>query len=708
MIYYEWRKVFGNRVILCVLGFLLLLNGVCTVYSARRIRENGTSLTETAAVAREWSGMSVEEALDYIDGEIGKYYAAVLAGEPVSEEAFLRNEILSDEQARLKELADYDAYLDEICASAQALSQTGLFGGSDTFTGKTVGKTKQAYEQLSADGFCADVPYGMDLVIGSNWTEYILLLTEIAFALLFFLQEQETGMLSLLRSKPAGREKTAAAKLAALWTASAVNCFLFYGCNFLLAWKLVGLGSLSRPVQTLTDFYTCPFGIAAGTYLLLFLAFRILVEIAVGTGFAWLCTLLKNSRLSVMAIVLVYTVQLLLFRYGDSLPKYFNSAALRNVNVFFSDYRCLNLLGIPVEILTVGLSAVLLLLVGGGTGVLVCYAGSWTAAGGTICRKKYGACKAAAGKKQKSMQLSDSVTAFELRKLLIFRGGALLALTLLLLQSLFWGNMLFRTTLETFYYRGYAAEFSGVLTEQTDERIAEEADRLDTSDEEMTLYEALQDGTITEEYYAYALERLKPDVFQVNAFERIKSQYERLRQLSEETPSIELIDITGWDALLGKAGLESNLICLLTVFLSEILLFCGYGVYERATGVDLLITASCAGHRAVYRSKGHVVAGQSVLLAVFGFFPRWFRISMYYGLDGFSAPAAGFVFRALPGWFGMAGLLCVAGLFILILCTVVGSLIWKLSQRFSSVYSAMFVSSVCFMLPVVIWLMFLG
>lgn len=55
MIHYEALKLLRNKAVLCALGFLLLLNGICTVYSAEHISEEEYSLSEAAAVAEEWS-----------------------------------------------------------------------------------------------------------------------------------------------------------------------------------------------------------------------------------------------------------------------------------------------------------------------------------------------------------------------------------------------------------------------------------------------------------------------------------------------------------------------------------------------------------------------------------------------------------------------------------------------------------------------------
>lgn len=55
----------------------------------------------------------------------------------------------------------------------------------------------------------------------------------------------------------------------------------------------------------------------------------------------------------------------------------------------------------------------------------------------------------------------------------------------------------------------------------------------------------------------------------------------------------------------------------------------------------------------------------------------------------------------------MIWLLGLFAVFLLGLCILAGTLIWKLSLRSNSVYSAMFLSAACFILPVIALLLFL-
>lgn len=703
MIYYEALKLLRSKAVLFALGFLLLLNGVCVLYSAEHVSEEGYSPAEAAGVAEEWSGMSLGEAIDYITSELETYSVNVSSGESISEADFVRGTILSSELSRLTELSQYNEYREGIQASAEAMTRTGLFGGSNSFARRTAENTAQVYKRLEVNELTPDAPYGISLVIDSRETGYILLLIEIAFALLLFLQERDSGMMALLLSKPAGRKHTAAAKIITLWAASIVVCLLFYGSNLILAWKLAGLGPLDRPIQTLTGFYSSPWELSAGTYLVIFLLHRMLAEAMAGTVFAWLCTLFKNGKLAAAVICAVFIAEMLLGAYADGWPRYFNLAALRDPNAFFCDYICLSLFGIPVNILSVSIFALILLILGGSIGTVLCYARQWAIPAPSLHRRK----SAGRGTAKKNVRINASVTRQEIKKLLGYRGGLPIAAALFLAQMLIWGNTAFRATSDVFYYRAYAREFSGVISEETDRKIAEEEDRLDTSDEQEVLAQALEAGTITQDYYEYAIDQLQTDSFQFEAFARIKTQFERAEQVAAQVPAVELIDVTGWDALLGKDGAESNLICLLSMLLCEVLLFSGYGVYEKTTGVELLIIASRTGRKNVYRKKRRIVMGQSFLLALFGFFPRWIWVIMHYGLDGIHAPAASFVLQELPAFFTMTWLLVLFTVFLLVLCILAGTLIWQLSLRSNSVYSAMFLSAACFILPVIALLLFL-
>ena len=204
MIYYEALKLLRSKAVLFALGFLLLLNGVCVIYSAEHVSEDGYSPAEATEAAEEWSGMSLGEAIDYITSELETYSVNVSSGESISEADFARGTILSSELSRLTELSQYNEYREGIQASAEAMTRTGLFGGSSSFTRRAAENTAQVYKRLAVNELTPDAPYGISLVIDSRETGYILLLIEIAFALLLFLQAVSYTQ---SRSSPCGRHR---------------------------------------------------------------------------------------------------------------------------------------------------------------------------------------------------------------------------------------------------------------------------------------------------------------------------------------------------------------------------------------------------------------------------------------------------------------------------------------------------------------------
>ena len=702
MIYYEILKLIRNKAAVRAWLVLFLIHAVGAIYAAEGIGGEGFSCAQAGEEAKAWAGMSAAEALLSINRACDVYHEQISGGRMLTEDDYIRGVILSEEKLRLEQLSGYQDYREEIRASAKAMDQVNFFGGSDSFTRRVAQKTSRAYEKLSLTELTSDYPGGIRLIINNRQTQAALFLAALAFAMLIFLQDQDSGMLPLLFSKRTGRRRAALAKMAALWVVSALTCLLFYGSNVLLAWKLVGLGDLHRPVQTLTGFYTSPCEISVGAYLLLFPVCLIFAQAAVGALFGCLCVLLRNGKLAAAVIGAVCAVELLFAEGAAGWLKYFNLVTLVDPNVFFSDYVCVNFFGIPVHLWAVGMAAFLFLAVGSSAGVVVCYTMQKSVPSVLFVYKKSLHKQVTKGRRQ----VMHPVTGKEAAKLLYDRGGLYLALALLVGQLVFWGGRHFWTTPEVFYYRAYAAEFAGVVSEQTDIAIKEEEERLDTSRREEQLYEALQQGTITQDEYDAALGRIQTDGFQLKAFTQMKQQYENVKELAADIPTIEIIDQTGWSVLLGKDGTVSNLLCLMLVLACEILLFSAYGVHERSTGVDLLITASHMGHKAVYHKKELVVLGQSAVFAVFGFLPRWLRIYAYYGLDGCKAPAASLLLRAVPASVTMVWLLCLSAALLVFLCVCAGDLTWKISVRCSSVYGAVFVSSACFLLPVAMLLLF--
>ena len=90
-------------------------------------------------------------------------------------------------------------------------------------------------------------------------------------ALILVRQERDSGLLSLIRSLPGGRLKTAIAKLAAFAASLLVVLMVLYGVNLAYCSASFSLGPMNRTIQSVPALMRCTMQITVGQYLFRFL-----------------------------------------------------------------------------------------------------------------------------------------------------------------------------------------------------------------------------------------------------------------------------------------------------------------------------------------------------------------------------------------------------------------------------------------------------
>lgn len=109
---------------------------------------------------------------------------------------------------------------------------------------------------------------GLYTAISYTFTDLILLASILVLALLLVRQERDSGLLSLVRSLPAGRLHTALAKLGSFALSLLAVLVLLYGVNLAYCAATFGLGPLSRTIQSVPALMRCTMQITVGECIL--------------------------------------------------------------------------------------------------------------------------------------------------------------------------------------------------------------------------------------------------------------------------------------------------------------------------------------------------------------------------------------------------------------------------------------------------------
>ena len=247
----ELRKVWGGRVFPALLAILAASN-LLLLWMGTRPTAKQPPASAYRAVGAELSDKTMEEKGAYLHNQyteieslvkIGQYYRELAYGgygltqyrqdnaamfdayeQEYTDKTYtlftdnLNTEyrLFSQLQSEYDTVAAYNDFLDGVQTKAAQLSGISIFQNDRTgYDLKNIELTAQVYAGL------ADTPIeyypqkGLYTAISYAFTDLILLAAMLLLALILVRQERDSGLLSLIRSLPGGRLKTAIAKLAA-------------------------------------------------------------------------------------------------------------------------------------------------------------------------------------------------------------------------------------------------------------------------------------------------------------------------------------------------------------------------------------------------------------------------------------------------------------------------------------------------------------
>ncbi len=254
-------------------------------------------------------------------------------------------------------LAGYGDYLTNIQSQAQIQSQTSLFGKPGSFSRRNLKKT--------ADDFATIL--GVDVELGSSaaitkWLDFedelgdYLHLLAIVIIVMAFLEERRRGLWSVIRSLRGGRARLGLTRLGVLFFGSVLAMVLFTLSPLLLSLAIHGgWADLSRPLQSVPAFGTCPLSITFAQWLLQFLALKVLAGVLMGLLVWCLLGSLTNVQFSVSVLGAALAAEFALY---ELLPvqsflnvlKYFNIFAYVHTAALYTKYLNVNLFGFPAGI----------------------------------------------------------------------------------------------------------------------------------------------------------------------------------------------------------------------------------------------------------------------------------------------------------------------------------------------------------------------
>ena len=142
-------------------------------------------------------------------------------------------------------VAGYTDFLESVQTKAGQLAGISIFQNDETgYDLKNIEVTAAVYAGLGETAIDYYPQKGLYTAISYAFTDLILLASMLVLALLLVRQERDSGLLSLVRSLPAGRLHTALAKLGSFALSLLAVLVLLYGVNLAYCAATFGLGPL--------------------------------------------------------------------------------------------------------------------------------------------------------------------------------------------------------------------------------------------------------------------------------------------------------------------------------------------------------------------------------------------------------------------------------------------------------------------------------
>ena len=717
----ELRKVWGGRAFPVLLAILASAN-LLLLWMGTRPTAKQPPASAYRAVGAELNGKSMEEKGIYLREKceeieslvkIGQYYRELAYGDYAltqyrqdnaamfdayeqeykdkSYTLFTDNlnteyRLFSQLQNEYDTVAGYGDFLQGVQAKATQLSGISIFQNDRTgYDLKNIELTAQVYAGLTETPIDYFPQKGLYTAISYAFTDLILLASMLLLALILVRQERDSGLLSLVRSLPGGRLKTALAKLAAFAASLLVVLTVLYGVNLAYCSASFGLGSLNRTIQSVPALMRCTMQITVGQYLLRFLLAKWAGAFVMGL---WVMLAALIAKRAAAGWIGALALPLAMYGIRAAIPatshwnviKYANMVSLLQTNELLGNYRNLFWFGSPVSLpLVEWLTAVVL----GGS----LFAG--------FCAVFAKAQLLPTARRSLTLPFSHttratSVPREEGRKLLLMNGAAVF-LAAFLAFGIYQG-----VTSESYldadeiYYAYYMKHISGPWRTESYNWLTEQG-------EEFAPMLEVQRRVIGGELSSDAL-------LAYNSLQQKYTVYQQIVQSNiqyylKQNPGAWLVYETGYRKLFGFTGTADVQDTLLAGLLCA-LCFSGLFAMERKGGMDEILAATPLGRKYTAKAK----LRQSTLVAAgiaFGtVLPHLWQILRDYGLPALLAPAMSIAeLQAVPKFITLSDLLIFWFICRFAACLCMSRITLWLGQKLGNLLPALFISAVAYCLP---------
>ena len=717
----ELRKVWGGRVFPALLAILAASN-LLLLWMGTRPTAKQPPASAYRAVGAELSDKTMEEKGAYLHNKyteieslvkIGQYYRELAYGgygltqyrqdnaamfdayeQEYTDKTYtlftdnLNTEyrLFSQLQSEYDTVAAYNDFLDGVQTKAAQLSGISIFQNDRTgYDLKNIELTAQVYAGLTDTSIEYYPQKGLYTAISYAFTDLILLAAMLLLALILVRQERDSGLLSLIRSLPGGRLKTAIAKLAAFAASLLVVLMVLYGVNLAYCSASFSLGPMNRTIQSVPALMRCTMQITVGQYLLRFFLAKWAGAFVMGL---WVMLAALIAKRAAAGWVGALALPLAMYGIRAAIPatshwnvvKYANMVSLLQTNELLGNYRNLFWFGNPVSLpLVEWLTAAVL-------------GGTLFAAFCTVFAK---AQLLPAAKHSFALPFSrktraTSVTHEEGRKLLLMNGAAVF-LAAFLVFGIYQG-----VTAESYidadeiYYAYYMKHISGPWSEESRDWIRNQRNEFIPM---LETQKRVNSGELSSDaLLAYSSLQQKYSVYQ-------RVVQSNINYYLKENPGAWLVYETGYKKLFGFTGTGDVQDTLLAGLLCA-LCFSGLFAMERKGGMDEILATTSLGRKHTVKAKLRQSTAVAAVISFGTVLPHLWQVLRDYGLPSLLGPAMSISdLQAVPKFITLSDLLIFWLICRFAACLCMSRITLWLGQKLGNLLTVLFISAVTYCLP---------
>lgn len=418
--------------------------------------------------------LNEERAQKYIDSYNENGAVCPYTGGIYNEQHFL--EIM---RAEAENVYGYAEYLDNIQEQARQMS-VGLFTQKNTFANRNIRKTAKVYAKVGVpETLDFSVTEGVIRALNSTLTDACALLAAAFAAMRLICGEKETGTVGLLRTLKKGRVSLVISKLAAMFSFCAVISAAFTVSNLIACGARFGFCGLGTQIRFVKGFLGCTLEMNLLQYLLLFFAAKTCAYFVIALLVFFVSIAARNNIVIYAVSGGIVAVEAVLYFTVNRLSvispiKYLNIIALLQTNEIFGSYGTINFFGYPLGL--AGSSIVFAVTVTAGLTIVSAVVFSRSE---KIAYSRYGLSTLLSRFDLFRGRVSVSLFSHESYKIFIAEKGAAALAIMAALCFVLYGQFRVYIDESDGQFRQYAETHGGAVTEQTDEFVIAETERLE-------------------------------------------------------------------------------------------------------------------------------------------------------------------------------------------------------------------------------------